>query len=145
MQPRVIKTDGEYETFLAEVERLIALDPKPGTAKADRLELFSTLVEAYEVRNFPFDDPDPIQAIRFCMEEQGLRQRDLIPFIGSRSRVSEVLAGKRPLTVAMIRALSEGLDIPTEILVRAVKAPRKSPKTGPHPPKLPAPASAEPT
>lgn len=121
MEPRIIKSEEDYETALAEVERLIALDPEPGTPEADRLELFSTLVEAYETEKFPFEQPDAVEAILFRMEEQGLRQKDLVPFIGSRSRVSEVLARKRPLTVQMIRALSEGFGIPTQVLVGKTK------------------------
>ena len=118
MKAKVIKTEQEYEEALAEVERLIALDPEPGTPQADNLELLSTLVEHYEIKRFPFDKPDPIDAILFRMEQQGLIQRDLVPYMGSRSKVSEVLARKRTLTLRMVRALSEGLGIPAEILIR---------------------------
>lgn len=117
MEYRVIKSDVEYEAALSDAERLIADDPSPGTTAGDRLELLSVLIEDYEKRQFQFETPDPIQAIEFRMEEQGLRQKDLVPLLGSRSRVSEVLSRKRPLTVAMIRALSVGLGIPTDILV----------------------------
>ena len=110
MDYKVIKTDDQYEATLAVAEQLIACDPDIGTDEAERLELLSLLIEDYEKRNFPFRKPDPIGAIRFRMEEQGLRQADLAPLLGSRSRVSEVLAGKRPLTVQMIRALSTAFE-----------------------------------
>jgi HTH-type transcriptional regulator / antitoxin HigA len=124
---RVIKTDDEYRAILTEVEGLVALDPAPNTAEADRLELLALLVEHYETQRFPVESPDPVDAIVFRMEEQGLLQKDLVPFIGSRSRVSEVLARKRPLTVQMIRALSSGLGIPLEALVNAQRPERAAP------------------
>lgn len=114
---RVIKTDEEYRHALTEAEALVALDPLPGTPEADRLEVLTLLIENYESRLFPLEMPDPIDAINFRMDEQQLMQKDLVPFIGSRSRVSEVLARKRPLTVQMIRALSSGLGIPLHALV----------------------------
>jgi len=118
LEPKIIKTDDQYRAYLAEVDRLAADDPLPGTADGDRLELLAKLVEDYEKERFRFKRPDPIDAIRFRMEEQGLRQKDLAPFLGGRNRVSEVLAGKRPLTVAAIRALSDALHIPADLLVR---------------------------
>lgn len=117
-EPKIIKTDQQYRAYLAEVDRLAADDPAPGTADGDRLELLAKLVEDYEKERFRFKRPDPIDAIRFRMEEQGLRQIDLAPLLGGRNRVSEVLAGKRPLTVAAIRALSDALHIPADLLVR---------------------------
>ena len=117
MDYRVIKTDAQYEAALAAVEDLVARDPAAGTIDSERLELLSLLVEDYEKRTYAFNAPSPVSAIRFRMEEQGLRQADLVPLLGSRSRVSEVLAGKRPLTVQMIRALSEGLGIPAKTLI----------------------------
>jgi len=117
MDMKVIKSDQEYHAALEEAERLVALDPKLATKEAERLELLTLLVEDFEKRSFPFDVPDPIDAIEFRMSEQGLRQKDLVPLIGSRSRVSEVLGRKRPLTVQMIRSLSIGLGIPLEALV----------------------------
>jgi len=118
MHPRIIKTDAEYKKAIEEVESLIALDPKPSTDEAERLDLISLLIETYESERFHIDRPDPLEAIKFRMDEQGLKQRDLIPFIGSKGKVSEVLAGKRSLTVPMIRALYEGLGIPAEVLLR---------------------------
>ena len=118
LEPKIIKTDDQYRAYLADVDRLAADDPAPGTADGDRLELLAKLVEDYEKERFRFKRPDPIDAIRFRMEEQGLRQRDLAPLLGGRNRVSEILARKRPLTLAMVRALNETLQIPTELLVR---------------------------
>lgn len=117
-EPKIIKTDEQYHAYLAEVDRLAADDPAPGTPEGDRLELLAKLVEDYEKERFPFERPDPIEAIRFRMEEQGLRQRDLAPLLGGRNRASEVLGRKRPLTVAAIRALSDALHIPADLLVR---------------------------
>jgi len=117
MEPKILRNAGDYRSALTEAERLVALDSLPDSANANRLELLSILISDYEQRNFPFNNPDPIDAIEFRMQEQGLRQRDLVALIGSRSRVSEVLARKRPLTVQMIRALSGGLGIPLAALI----------------------------
>lgn len=117
MDYKVIKSDDQYEATLAATEELVALDPASGTPEAERLELLSVLIEDYEKRCFPIEAPTPVSAIRYRMEEQGLRQADLVPLIGSRSRVSEVLAGKRALTVHMIRSLSTGLGIPAKTLL----------------------------
>lgn len=117
MKIKVIRNESDYKTMLREAEALVALDPVSGSEEAERLELLAVLIEDYERRTFPFDVPDPIEAIEFRMQEQGLRQVDLVPMLGSRSRVSEVLSRKRPLTVAMIRAISTGLGIPLDILV----------------------------
>ncbi|MFV2045659.1 MAG: hypothetical protein ACC700_20815, partial [Anaerolineales bacterium] len=118
MDIKVIKTRDQHEAALSTFDRLMDLDPDPGTPEADDLQLLALLIGDYEQKNFPIDPPDPIEAIKFRMEQQGLRQRDLIPFIGSKSKVSEVLSRKRPLSLPMIRALSTGLDIPVEILAR---------------------------
>jgi HTH-type transcriptional regulator/antitoxin HigA len=118
MNPRIIRTSADHKRVIEEVESLIALDPDPSTDEAERLDLLSLLIEKYELEKFRIERPDPIEAIKFRMEEQGLRQRDLIPFIGSKSKVSEVLAGKRPLTIPMIRALHNGLGIPAEVLLQ---------------------------
>ena len=117
MDPKVIRTEEQYQEYLHEMQNLIAQNPQPGSEAADHLELLSVLVEAYENQKFPIEAPDPISAILFRMHEQNLRQADLIPYFGTRSRVSEVLSRKRPLTVNMIRALSSGLGISTETLV----------------------------
>lgn len=118
LEPKIIKTDDQYQAYLAEVDRLAADDPAPGTTDGDRLELLAKLVEDYEKGRFQFKRPDPIDAIRFRMEEQGLRQKDLALLLGGRNRVSEVLAGKRPLTLSAVRALSDALHIPADLLIR---------------------------
>jgi HTH-type transcriptional regulator/antitoxin HigA len=122
MEPKVIKSDEEYRAFRSEIERLAVMDVSPDTEDGARLELLALLVEEYEKRHFPFDAPDPIEAIQFRMNEQGLRQSDLVSYMGSRSRVSEVLGRKRPLTVQMIRALSRGLGIPADLLVSPIQS-----------------------
>lgn len=119
MKLKVLKSEKDHGKAIGEVDRLIALDPDKGTSEADRLDLLMLLIVTYEKERFPFDLPDPIDAIRFRMEEQGLKQRDLIPYIGSKSKVSEVLSGKRNLTMKMVRALHEGLDIPLEVLTKS--------------------------
>ena len=118
MDITVIKTRDQHEAALSSLDRLMHLDPAPGTLEAENLQLLALIIGDYEQKNFPIDPPDPIEAIKFRMEQQGLRQRDLIPFVGSKSKVSEVLSRKRPLSLPMIRALSAGLDIPVEILAR---------------------------
>lgn len=117
MDTKVIRTEEQHQEYLLEVQNLITQNPQPGSGAAERLELLSVLVEAYENQKFPIEVPDPISAILFRMQEQSLRQADLIPYFGTRSRVSEVLSRKRPLTVNMIRAISSGLGISTETLV----------------------------
>jgi HTH-type transcriptional regulator/antitoxin HigA len=116
-EARVIRSDEQHQEYLREIHRLMALNPEGGSSEAERLELLSVLVEAYENSKYPVEPLDPIEAIIFRMEEQGLKQADLVPYFGTRSRVSEVLARKRPLTVNMIRALSTGLGISAETLV----------------------------
>ena len=123
MNPRIIKSEQQHREALAEVERLAADDPAMGSPEGDRLELFAKLVEDYEKQKFSFARPDPLSAIRFRMEEQGLRQKDLAPILGGKNRVSEVLSGKRALTLGMVRSLSESLHIPAELLVREPAAP----------------------
>lgn len=118
MDVKVIKNRDDYNTALEQIESLIDLDPRPGTREADRLELLTLLVQDYETKEFPTTLPDPVEAIQFRMEQQGLTQRDLVPYLGSRSKVSEVLAGKRPLTLSMIRALHNGLGIPARVLLQ---------------------------
>lgn len=117
MELKILKNDVEHKAALQEAERLIDLDPLVGTPDGERLELLALLIEDYEKRVYQFEALDPIEVIEFRMAEQGLRQKDLIPMLGSQSRVSEVLAGKRPLTVQMIRALSSGLGIPADALI----------------------------
>lgn len=118
MEPRIIKTDEQYRRFLAEVEKLAAQDPEPASAEGARLELLAKLVEDYEKARFVFNKPDPIDAIVFRMEQQGLRQKDIADLLGGKNRASEVLSRKRPLTLPMIRALYEKLEIPPALLIR---------------------------
>ena len=120
---RVIKTDAEYKEALGALQEFLTLDPDPGTEEAEVLQLLSLVVHDYESKHFSFLPPDPVEAIKFRMEQQGLTQRDLTPYIGSRSKVSEVLCRKRPLTLSMIRALHEGLGIPAEALLPRTTAP----------------------
>lgn len=114
----VIKTDADYQVALETIESLIDLDPNEGTPEADQLEILTVLIQDYESRNFPMELPDPIYAIQFRMEQQSLTRRDLEAYIGSRSKVSEVLSRKRPLTLSMIRALNSGLGIPAKVLLQ---------------------------
>ena len=115
---RVIHHDTEHREALAELNRLLVLDPADGTPEADELDLLALTVESYEKERFPIASPDPVEAIRFRMDQAGLAQRDLTPYIGSKSKVSEVLSGKRSLTLSMIRALHEGLGIPADVLLQ---------------------------
>ena len=116
MDIRPIRTKADYRAALKEMERLWPAEP--GTARGDRAEVLTTLIEAYEAKHFPIPAPDPVAAILFMMEQKGLGRRDLEPAIGSRGRVSEILTRKRPLTLPMVRALSALLQIPTEVLVQ---------------------------
>ena len=116
IKPKVIKTAAEYEAALAHVETL--MDDATSPAKVEELELFAVLVENYEREHFPIGLPDPIEAIKFRMEQQGLGQKDLVKYIGSQSKVSEVLNRKRPLSIAMLRELHRGLGIPAEVLLQ---------------------------
>ena len=122
MEPRIIKTDEHYRYFRREVEKLAVLDPDPESLQGVRLELLAKLVEDYEKIRFAFAKPDPIDAILFRMEQQGLRQKDLAPLLGGKNRASEVLSRKRSLTLPMIRALYEKLDIPPGLLIREPSA-----------------------
>ncbi|NRR29005.1 hypothetical protein HSX11_02300 [Oxalobacteraceae bacterium] len=121
MEYTIINTEQAHQVALQEAERLIALDPSSGSEDANRLALLALLIEDYEKRIYQFDALDPIDAIEFRMTELGLLQEDLVPFLGSKSRVSEVLNRKRALTLKMIRALSSGLGISADTLIRPVQ------------------------
>jgi HTH-type transcriptional regulator/antitoxin HigA len=112
----VIKTEQDYAAALTRVENL--MEARAGTAAGDELELLATLIEAYEDKHHAIDLPNPIAAIQFRMEQEGLTNKDLIPYIGSSAKVSEVLSGKRDLTLSMIRALNQHLGIPAEVLIQ---------------------------
>lgn len=118
MEPRIIKTEEQYQRYLAEVATLAALDPDLHSKEGGRLELLAKLIEDYEKERYQFQKPDPVEAILFRMEQQGLRQKDIAELLGGKNRASEVLAKKRPLTLPMIRAIYEKLNIPAELLIR---------------------------
>ena len=111
-----IKTNEDYRRTLKEIEGLMAA--KQGSPLGDRLDVLVTLVEAWEARNYPIDLPDPVDAIRYHMKQNGLAPKDLVEYIGSRNRVYEVLNRRRPLSLKMIRRLHHGLGIPAESLIR---------------------------
>jgi HTH-type transcriptional regulator / antitoxin HigA len=113
---RLIKNEKDYNLALSRVEEL--MDAEQGTHKMNELELLTAHVEMYEQKQYPIDCPDPIEAIKFRMEQMGLVQKDMVPYFGSKSKVSEVLNGKRPLTLSMMRELNKGLGIPAEILLK---------------------------
>ncbi|MGH7283684.1 MAG: helix-turn-helix domain-containing protein, partial [Polyangiaceae bacterium] len=117
MNIKPIHTEADHEKALREIERL--WNAKRGSVEHDKLEVLSTLVDAYEREHVPILPPDPISAIVFRMEQQGLKRNDLLSYFGTRARVSEVLARKRTLTLAMIRALHAGLGIPADVLLAA--------------------------
>jgi len=122
-----IRSEADYRHALAEVERLWGA--KSGTLQGDRLDVLATLIDAYEAARYPMDPPDPVEAIRFRMEQQGLTRKDLEPLIGTRTRVAEILNRKRNLSVAMIRRLHDRLHIPADVLIRPsrnVKASRST-------------------
>jgi HTH-type transcriptional regulator/antitoxin HigA len=123
MHLKPIKTDADHKAALVEIERLWGAEE--GTADGDRLEILITLAEAYEEANFPMDLPDPIEAIKFRLEQQGKDKKALIGIIGNRSRVHEVLRGDRALSLTMIRQLNEKLRIPAEILIRSMRVRRR--------------------
>jgi HTH-type transcriptional regulator/antitoxin HigA len=112
-----IKTETDYDAALEKISSL--MDAKAGTPEADELEVLATLVECYESEHYPINLPEPLAAIRFRMEQAELSQQELIPYLGSRSKVSEVLSGKRSLTLQMMRALHQNLGIPAEVLLQS--------------------------
>ncbi len=113
---KVIKTEKEYQAALSRLEEIF--DSKKGSKNADELELLSLLIEKYEDEISPIDLPDPIEAIKFRMDQLGYKQKDLAKAIGLKSRVSEILNKKRKLTIDMIRRLHDTLGIPTEVLIK---------------------------
>ncbi|MEA5603056.1 transcriptional regulator [Nostoc sp. UHCC 0252] len=116
MELRPIKTQADYQEALREIELLF--DAVPNTPECDRLDVLSTLVEAYEKAHFPIEKPDPIEAIQYYMDTRGWSRRDLELCLGSRARVSEILSRKCSLTLEMIRKLNQELGIPAEILIQ---------------------------
>ena len=116
MKAKLIKTDAEHQAALTHIESL--MDAAEGSREEEELDLWALLVERYEQRNLPIDGPDPIEAIKFRMDQLGLQQKDLTACIASKSKISEVLNHKRPLSLSMIRQLHQHLGIPAEVLIR---------------------------
>jgi len=116
MNIRPIKTELDYNKALERLE--VIFDAKKGTKEGDELEILSILIERYEKVKYPIEMPDPIEAIKFRMEQLGMKQKDLAEFVGFKSRVSEILNKKRKLTIEMIRNLSQKLNIPSEVLIQ---------------------------
>ncbi len=129
MDVRPIRTEADYRQSLAEITTL--MDAEMGSPAGDRLDVLATLVEAYEAAHTPMEEPDPISAILFMMDQKQLSRRDLEPAIGSRARVAEVLNRRRALTLPMIRALSRLLDIPADVLIQPYET--SGPVQGRHP------------
>jgi HTH-type transcriptional regulator/antitoxin HigA len=116
---RPIRNENDYKRALAEVERLWGA--RLGTPAGDRLDILATLIDAYEAAHDPIDPPDPIEAIKFRMEQQGLTRKDLEPLIGTRTRIAEILNRRRGLSIGMIRRLHQTLGIPAEVLIRPAR------------------------
>jgi HTH-type transcriptional regulator/antitoxin HigA len=114
-----IRTKADYEAALAAIERLWGA--RAGTPQGDRLDILATLVDAYENEHYPMDPPNPIEAIKFRMEQQGLDRKDLAEILGSRTRAAEVLNRRRGLSINMIRRLHEKLGISVEVLIRPIR------------------------
>lgn len=119
MNIRPIRTEADYRNALKVASVLFDSEPEPGTEDGDRFDILLTLIERYEAQQFPVELPDPLEAIRFRMDQQGLTAKDLDPAIGKRNRVYEILNGKRNLTLPMIRKLHKKFQIPTESLIKA--------------------------
>ncbi len=112
---KLLKTENDYNEALKRIEELF--DAEPGTPEADELELLAALVELYEQEHFPIEAPDPVSAIKFRMEQENLSNEDMVQYLGSKSRVSEIFSHKRDLSISMIRKLVTGLHIPAEVLL----------------------------
>ena len=121
MDIRPIRTDADYQAALREVAPCFETEPETGSPDGDRFEVMLTLIEAYEAKHFPIDLPDPVDAIKFRMDQAGLTPKDLQPMIGRLNRVYEVLNRKRPLSLAMVWKLHKELGIPAESLIKPTK------------------------
>ena len=141
IQPRIIKTDAEYRKSLTVVESLMNRDPEPESEEGKLLETWSVLINDYEERRFPIDSPDPVEAIKFRMEQMNIDRKNIIRIFGSKTSASEILNNKRPLSLKMIRSLHEELHIPSDILISIKDSAGKkrlySKKTSPSPIKNP--------
>jgi HTH-type transcriptional regulator/antitoxin HigA len=124
MDIRPIKTESDYQAALKEIERLF--EAVPNSSEGDRLEVLTTLVEAYEEQHYPIPAPDPVEAILYHMQSRGLTRRDLEPYIGNRARISEILNRKRTLSLKMIQQLHHELGIPAEVLLQPYRIERES-------------------
>lgn len=122
MDIRPIKTETDYDAALSEIDRLWGADD--GSAEGDRLDVLLVLVDHYEAKHHPIDPPDPVEAIKFRMEQMNLTRKDLEPMIGSRARVSEIINRRRPLSLPMIRRLHQSLRIPLESLIHETRLSR---------------------
>lgn len=122
MDIRPIHTEADYQATLEAISALMEADPDPGTPEGDRLDILTTLVQAYEATHVPITAPDPVEAIKFRMEQSGLSVKDLEPILGRSNRVYEILNRKRPLTLAMIRRLHKNLGIPANVLIAETAA-----------------------
>lgn len=118
MDIRPIRSEADYDWALAEISQYFEREPKKATAAADRFDVLSALIEAYEARNWPIEAPDPVEAIKYRMEIGNFRTKDLAEILGSRSRASEVLNRRRPLTLDMVRRIHDAWGIPAEVLIR---------------------------
>jgi HTH-type transcriptional regulator/antitoxin HigA len=115
-----IRSEDDYRAAMREISAFFDNEPEPDTPEGDRFDILLTLAESFEAKHFPVDLPDPVEAIKFRMEQSGLTPKDLEPMIGRMNRVYEILNRKRPLTLTMIRKLHAGLGIPAESLIKAV-------------------------
>lgn len=118
MQLKILKNEKDYDKALNRIDELMQLNPKLGTKESDELEILVLLVEKYEELNWNIETPEPIEAIKYRMEEMNLKQKDLIPYVGNKSKVSELLNKKISLSLSMVRNLSEALHIPVETLIK---------------------------
>jgi len=118
MTIRPIRNETDYDNALDRVDELMDLNPKMGTSKSDELEVLALLIEKYEEKAWAISEPDPIEAIKIRMEEMQLKQKDLVPYIGNKSKVSEILNRKVGLSLSMIYKLAKGLHLPLEVLVQ---------------------------
>ena len=127
MNLRPLKTEADYELALSHIDKLF--DARPDSPNGDILDILTTLVEDYEGKHYPVLPPDPIDAIVYHLESRGLSRNDLLPYIGSRARVAEILNRRRPLTVTMIRRLHDGLGISADILIQPYELMRSPVRT----------------
>ncbi len=121
MKVRPIRTKKEHKEALLRIQELFDMAPKDGSAESDELELLAMVVEQYEDMHYPVPPPDPIEAIKFRLDQMGMTEKDLDKLLGSRQRRSEILSGRRKLSLGMIRRLHEHLKIPAEVLIREYK------------------------